>query len=285
MKNIENKNELSVEEKWESLTFANNFLFCKIMESEPEICRRILELLLHIKIERLEQPQAERTMQEGLDSKSVRFDVYVKDENRVFDIEMQTATKHNLRKRARYYQSMIDMDCLMHGENYRRLKESYVIFLCLSDMFGKDLPAYKFENICVQDKDIKLNDGAYKIFFNAAKYDKIKNKDEKAFFKFLLGKSADNDLTQRIAEKVSRAKKNAAWRKQYMTWEQEMEDLRQESFDEGLEIGARKNAIDATTNLLRMNLGTPEQIAQASGLPLEEVIILRNSLSAQVAVE
>ncbi len=86
-KNQNNKKVLSPEEKWESLTFANNFIFCKILESEPEICRRILELLLHIKIERLEPPQAERMMQEGLDSKSVRFDVYVKDENRVFDIE------------------------------------------------------------------------------------------------------------------------------------------------------------------------------------------------------
>ena len=39
---------------WEELTFANNFMFCKIMESEPEICRRLLEILLHIKIEKLE---------------------------------------------------------------------------------------------------------------------------------------------------------------------------------------------------------------------------------------
>ena len=47
-------------ESWENLTFANNFLFCKIMESEPELCRQLLELLLHIKIERLEVPQAEK---------------------------------------------------------------------------------------------------------------------------------------------------------------------------------------------------------------------------------
>ena len=30
---------------WEELTFADNYLFCKILESEPEICRQILELL------------------------------------------------------------------------------------------------------------------------------------------------------------------------------------------------------------------------------------------------
>ncbi|MBQ3670316.1 MAG: hypothetical protein II921_02420, partial [Treponema sp.] len=58
MGNLTSNKNLSPEEKWESLTFANNFLFCRILESEPEICRRILEILLHIKIERLEMLQS-----------------------------------------------------------------------------------------------------------------------------------------------------------------------------------------------------------------------------------
>ncbi|MBP5359602.1 MAG: hypothetical protein J6Y69_10545 [Treponema sp.] len=86
---------------WEELTFANNFLFCKIMESEPELCRRILEVLLGIKISHLKAPQAEKTMYETLDSKSVRFDVYAKDSRHVFDIEIQTTINRKLPKRAR----------------------------------------------------------------------------------------------------------------------------------------------------------------------------------------
>ena len=142
---------------WEELTFANNFMFCKIMESEPEICRRLLEILLHIKVERLEMPHSEHTMQEAPDAKSVRFDVYTKDENRIFDLEIQTTLKANLPKRSRYYQSIIDVDNLSRGENYSRLKDSYVIFLCLDDPFGKSLPVYFFENKCLKDgKEIKL---------------------------------------------------------------------------------------------------------------------------------
>ena len=64
---------------WDELTFADNFMFCKILESEPEICKRLLELLLHIEIDHLEAPSAEHTMQESPDSKSVRFDVLVDD--------------------------------------------------------------------------------------------------------------------------------------------------------------------------------------------------------------
>ena len=72
---------------WEELTFADNFMFCMILEHNPDICRKLLELLLHIKIEKLEVPEAERTLQQDYDSKSVRFDVYTKDENRIFDLE------------------------------------------------------------------------------------------------------------------------------------------------------------------------------------------------------
>lgn len=51
-----NKNELSPAEKWERLTFADNYIFCKVMEESPEICKEMLELLLNIKIDRIEIP-------------------------------------------------------------------------------------------------------------------------------------------------------------------------------------------------------------------------------------
>ena len=143
------------------------------MESEPELCQRILEMLLHIKIEKLVCTQAERTMQETVDSKSARFDVYTGDGKQVFDMEIQTTNKTNLPKRARYYQSVIDMDNLSHGEDYGRLKDTYVIFLCLERPFKKSLPVYFFKNTCRDNPELKLNDRAYKVFFNASEYDKI----------------------------------------------------------------------------------------------------------------
>ena len=36
--------------------------------------------------------------------------------------------------------------------------------------------------------------------------------------------------------------------------------------------------IDAATNLLKMNLGSPVQISQAVNLPLEEVLALKKQL-------
>lgn len=43
--------------------------------------------------------------------------------------------------------------------------------------------------------------------------------------------------------------------------------------------GAQEKAVEAARNLLKMNLGTPEQIAQAEGLSLEQVLELQRELA------
>ena len=274
---------------WEELTFADNFLFCKILEDDPELCRQLLELLLRIKIDRLEPPQSERTMQEAVDAKSVRFDVYTKDESRIFDIEIQTTDARNLPRRARYYQSVIDLDNLARGENYQRLKDSYVIFLCLKDVFRRGLPVYFFENACRADESIKLDDGAYKVFFNAANCDKLQSEAEQDFFKFLKGERARTAFSRRIEERVAFARQNMAWRKQYMTWQQTIDEEKliafEEGHDAGIEEGALQNARETARNLLRMDVLTLEQVAQATSIPVEEVRALREELARERAAQ
>lgn len=275
---------------WENLTFADNFLFCKILESEPELCRQLLEILLHIKIDRLETPQSEKTMQELIGAKSVRFDVYAEDGEQIFDIEIQTTKKKNLPKRARYYQSIIDVGNLSKGENYTKLKDTYIIFLCLNDIFEKGLPVYFFENFCRQDKNLKLDDRAFKVFFNASMYDKMTTDEERAFFKFLKGGEANSDFTRNIEEKVTRAKQNTELRRQYMTWQQtideEKEIAREEGFNDGFNDGfnngfndgIQQNAI-ATAKLLLADSVATEQIAKWTSLPLSQVLALKEEVS------
>ena len=43
--------------------------------------------------------------------------------------------------------------------------------------------------------------------------------------------------------------------------------------------GREEKAIEAAQNLLKMNILTPEQIAQAAGLPLEKVLELQKQLT------
>ena len=57
------------------------------------------------------------------------------------------------------------------------------------------------------------------------------------------------------------------------------EEGREDGLTEGREEGERNKAISAAINLLKMNLGTPEQIAQATGITIEEVLDLQKQIS------
>jgi len=50
---------------------------------------------------------------------------------------------------------------------------------------------------------------------------------------------------------------------------------------QGIQQGEQKKAIEAAINLLKMKLGTPEQIAQAQGLPLEKVLELQKEITVK----
>ena len=173
-------------EKWNSLTLANNFIFCKVLEENPDVCKELLEMLLDIKIDRIEQPKSEQTFKTDFDSRGIRLDVYVKDgTGRCFDIEIQTSNYMRLEKRARYYQGLMDVDSIQSGQEYSALKDSYVIFLCLGDAFGHRLPVYTFRYRAEEDKNILMNDGTVNIFFNATMYDKMQSENLRSFFRYL----------------------------------------------------------------------------------------------------
>ena len=64
--------------KWEELTFSDNYIFCKVMEDE-RLCRHLLEILLDIRIEKLEYIRTETPVENFFDSRGVRLDVLVKE--------------------------------------------------------------------------------------------------------------------------------------------------------------------------------------------------------------
>jgi len=167
----------------------------------------------------------------------------------------------------------LDLDDLNAGADYTDLKTSYIIFICISDIFEKGLPCYSFENLCREDISVHLNDRAYKYFFIAQNCDKILNEKQKSFLQLVLGQKASDNFTKRIEELTEEAKHNTQWRQQYMEWE------RQRTYD--FENGKEAKAIEAAINLLKMKVGTPEQIAQAQGLPLEKVLELQKQIPAK----
>ena len=189
----------------DELTFIDDFMFGTVMKHKS-VCKGVLERLLHIKVGKIEYPSLQKTIAPFYESKGIRLDVYVSEPSRVFDIEIQTAILPDLPKRRRYYQSLMDVDCLLRGQSYAELKESYVIFICTQDPFGKGLPVYTFENTCRENGGLFLNDKSYKVFYNASAYGKEKDDELHALLRYLCEKQATSSFTQNIDALVETTK-------------------------------------------------------------------------------
>lgn len=261
----ENTVELSPEEKWKNATIANNFIFYKVMRSNPEVCKELLEILLQIKIDHIEI-KSEETVEVDYGKKGIRMDVYAVGTNKAFDLEMQATDDGELPERTRYYQGILDVQELNSGEDYRTLKDSYIIFICVPDIFGKGLAKYTFENLCIENPEIKLNDRSYKYFYIANNYDKILDEKQKAFLKLVASNDKSETQTDSFTEKISKlveeAKLNSQWRKQYMEWEREMAI----KFRQGEEKARREDARNLYANGVSIEL-----IAKSLKMTLEEV--------------
>ena len=266
--------EQTPEQKWKNATIANNFLFYKIMYNNPEVCKELLEILLQIKIDHIIM-HTEETIEIDYGKKGVRMDVYAVGDEKGYNLEMQATDEGELPERARYYQGILDVQELNSGDDYKDLKDSYVIFICVPDIFGKGLAKYTFENLCLENPDIKLNDRAYKYFFIAQNYDKILDEKQKAFLKLVIsgdGKST-NSFTDKVSKLVKDAKQNAQWRKQFMEWERQMAY----KFREGKAEGRNEKAIEDALEFLKEEI-PPETIAKCVKLPLEKVLELAAEL-------
>ena len=111
--------------KYENLDFTDNFMFSKIMETNPDLCKELLELILDKTIIKIELPEKEKHFDITSDGKSIRLDVYVKDGDgvTVYDLEMQTTSQDDLPQRLRYYQGMIDLSLIEKGASYGELRK------------------------------------------------------------------------------------------------------------------------------------------------------------------
>ena len=274
-----------MQETFEKIEFTNDFMFRKVME-DPKICKRMLEILLDIKIDHIENLTSEFTLQNIYNGRGVRLDVYVKDSTRVFDVEMQTSVKGDEGLRARYYQSEIDMKILNRGESYRKLKESYVIFLCTQDPFGYGLPIYTFKNLCIQDNSIKLNDRTFKYFFNASAADKIQGNEEvKNLLSYISTNVPKSAFTQEIEDEVKASSNDSEWRKGLMTFEMILEEKKQEGFaqgiergrEEGIEQGAYNKSLETAKMLIADNIPL-ETVVKYTDLPLEVIMKLEDNV-------
>ncbi len=239
---------------YKELGFTNDFMFAKVMRNR-DLCKQLLEVILDIRIERIDYPEEQKTIDLSMDARSVRLDVYVKDDaSTVYNIEMQTTSPKNLPKRSRYYQGMIDLNLIQKGDDFVKLNRSYVIFICTEDIFGKGRHIYTFENLCIQDPKIHLNDEAIKVFLNPISNMDDVDEELKNFLLYIAEGKPVDDFTRELEREVEDARNNKGWEEEYMT----LRMIEREKFNEGKDEG--ENLLGKLMNFLLTNGKTDEAL-------------------------
>ena len=275
--------------KWEDLDITDDFIFSRVMRNK-RLCRTLLEMILKVKIGKIKFLTSHHAIRVEPNAKGIIMDVYLKDENRVINVEMQTSNQGDLARRARYYQAAADIDTTPKGSEYEDLKQNYVIFICSFDLFHKGKPSYTFQNFCLEHGEpIYLDDGTTKIFLNTTSKE-LDNLDLelRLFYDYIKGNNAQTNFTKELDATISRMKQEKEERNMYLTYTSRMMEFRRDGYEEGISIGLERGLTQGiergtyetkleTAKKLLARGDSPAEIADLLSLSVSQVQELKNS--------
>ncbi len=122
--------------------------------------------------------------------------------------------------------------------------------------------------------DFIINDGTDRIFICAGGDRDDVSPDMKSFIDYLVGKAAKSDLTSKIEAKVKDAIEKRLWRKEYITYKEQMDLEYQKGIEEGIEKGIEKGATMNLITLIIRKMGkgkTIEDIAEDLDGNIEDI--------------
>ena len=274
----------------------NDAMFSTVMQYE-DACRGLIETIFEgRRVRRLQYKDMPPASQKNIifdpANKSIRLDVFFEDGDTVYDIEMQKVDTGNLPLRARMYSSMMDANMLDKGLEYEALRRSYVIFVCMFDLFERGRTKYTFKSICEEDRDLPLGDGRCIMFLNTKGSVGDLSNDMDAFFDYLnggvssigTGKESGSEFVEMVDNYVLDINGDEDWRQGYMKYELNLIEKYKEGEAsgeaKGISIGRAEGEANATNRMVKslIEQGVPiEVIAKAASISIEETKSLLNS--------
>ena len=175
------------------------------------------------------------------------------------DIEMQTTNKHDLEKRSRYYQALMDTDCLEKGGRFKDLKNTYVVFICTFDYLGLGEPMYVVESY-IRKNDLHFNNGTSKILLNKLR----------SFYEYINDLTkVGSELIESIDERVQKYN-TPGWRERLVTLEYMIAEAKEEGIAEGEASGRAAEKIEMA-RAMKNDKEPIDKIIKYTGLSKEEI--------------
>ncbi len=218
--------------------------------------------------------ETQKDMKRLAGARSICLDAYGTDSTgKRYDFEIQRQEKGADPHRARYHSSVMDVENLHSGQEFKELPDTYTIFIIEKDFYGKGEPVYPIERINLATGK-SFEDGEHILYVNG-EYRGESN----------LGKlmhdfnctSADDMNFELMADRTRYLKENP---KGVSEMCRIMEDMRNESLKEGIKEGIKEGMKEAALRMLAAGKYALEEIANISGLSLEEVNQLKTERNA-----
>ena len=248
----------------ENFRLMDDTFMSKCLEHAPECIELILRIILGKKDLKVVKSQTEYPIK-SLQGRGVRFDVFARDsKGREYDIEIQRADKGAEPKRARYNSALMDANALKSGEDFGKLRDTYVIFITENDVMGDDQEVYVYERVEKKSGRI-LRDGTHIIYVNGATQSKS---DVGKLVHDLLCRDAAEMYFDVLKKKVSQFKNSIEGRRAMC---KAVEGL--------VEKGKRETMLAMAKRMLKSGMLALKDIAKFSGLSLAEVKKLQASMA------
>ena len=230
-----------MDEMEQLIPLEDDCMFSAVMRNK-DACIGFLEALFggrRVKdIEYVDPPQTQRFVSVLPDGKSIRLDVYFEDSDAVYDIELQRMNQRDLSRRARLYSSYMDAGALTKGMDYGDMKDSYVIFVCKFDPFGKGRKVYTYRMLCEEDASLPLEDGRHIIFVNTKGTVGGAGPELDALASYMnggassIGVETGSPYVDRLDGYVRRLNMDEGWRREHMKYELNLMDKYKEGVAE-----------------------------------------------------
>ena len=130
------------------------------------------------------------------------------------------------------------------------LNDSYIIFICTFPVFSGNRHKYTFKNICMEEHDILLNDGATKLFLSTKGTKDDISKLLQRFLDYVDGQTASDELLRDIESAVDEAKHCETWREEYSMLSMDHYTYWKEGVAEGIEQGIAQGTAKAKADLV-----------------------------------
>ena len=274
------------ETKFEDLKISNDFMFKEVMKSNKELCKRLVGSIMQQDIEDIVYIETEKTLQPYYDSRGIRLDVILADDNHTrYNLEMQARNVISkagvalLPKRTRYYQSVIDMDMLKQGENFDQLNPLVLIFICTFDFYKEGRYVYTFKSRCLENLELELaNDVTVKLVNAKGKQGQV-NDLLKNFLEYVMTNKPVDDFTKDVERQVWAVKNDKKAREVYMVLQAKISEHEIIAFEAGEAKKSRETALEMLKD------GEPlTKIMKYSKLAKEDILLLAKENGIETVV-